>query len=127
MFVGGTIISRVVKRGDQFIEGGPEFCDSSLTIITCIMCMKLFHQITIVVGERVRELSSFSGRGGASVCRGIRICGVVKGGDQNFFAHAKGGTRIFLRMQRVGPENIGDWQSQTDAPLPVKNDRGTGM
>ena len=49
----------------------------------------------------------------------------VKGGDQNFlsvteggaeFAHAEGGTRIFLRMPRGGPEKIGNQRSQTDGP-----------
>ena len=39
------------------------------------------------------------------------------------FKWDKEGPRIFLRMQRGGPEKIGNWRSQTDGPpLPVKND-----
>ena len=32
----------------------------------------------------------------------------------------RGGTRIFLRMPRGGPEKIGDPRSQTDGPPPGK-------
>ena len=34
--------------------------------------------------------------------------------------HCLWGPKFFLRMQRGGPEKIGDWPSQTDAPLQVK-------
>ncbi len=48
---------------------------------------------------------------------------VGKGGDQYFFPKSKGGTSIFSRMQRGGPEKIDDRLSQIDGPpLPVKND-----
>ena len=69
----------------------------------------------------LREQSFLPG-GGLSVCGGTDFFGVSQRGrtsflfsgpkgDQNFFAHAKGG----------GPERIVDRWSQTDAPLPVKN------
>ena len=32
------------------------------------------------------------------------------------------GKGFTLRMPRGGPEKIADWRSQTDGPLPVKND-----
>ena len=52
-----------------------------------------------------------------------RSSSVGKGGDQYFFTHAKGGTSIFSRMQRGGPEKIDDRPSQIDGPpLPLKND-----
>ncbi len=46
-----------------------------------------------------------------------------KGGTE-FFPIGKGGTKMFLRMQRAGggPEKTGNWLSQTDGPLSVKND-----
>ena len=44
-------------------------------------------------------------------------------GGPVFFPIVKGGTSIFSRMQRGGPEKIDDRPSQIDGPpLPLKND-----
>ncbi len=57
----------------------------------------------------LREQSFFYREGGRLFVGGPEVFEVVKGGT------------IFLSRQREGePEKIGDWPSQTDAPLPSK-------
>ncbi len=79
----------------------------------------------------LRELSFFTGMGGASVCvckGGADFFGVVKGGDQNFFSQSQRGNQNFFPSAKGRPEFFyvckggGDPPSQTDGPPPLKND-----
>ncbi len=44
-----------------------------------------------------------------------------KGGPDFFYCRLRGNQIFYCRL-RGRPDKIGDWPSQTDAPLPVKND-----
>ena len=52
----------------------------------------------------------------------VRGCSFTRGRDQNFFAHAEGGTRIFLRMPRGDQKKLATSDHGQTPPLPVKND-----
>ena len=85
--------------------------------------MFLYNQIF----SRLPERSLFNLITASSIVRIRRMFFHLRGGVPEFFHEAKGrgpkngGQNIFT-YAKEGPEKIGDRPSQTDAPLPVKND-----